>query len=480
MQGNEWNLYSDINYETGFFTGDYLHKFLIGVNWKNDFNTGDGYIFNPLRPISSGYSTPRLRSYDELPSFNTLSVYIEDKIVGRLLKPFTLKIGFRYEAYRPAGINFGGLFGDGDFIDSHNGTYFNPRVNFSYNLFEDTQIRLGYGVTSKAPPMYSIFRQNDFVDIVDTNSVVDPSDPDANFAIVSTYVHENQNEDLKGIRQYKYEASVDQKIGPLGFSLTGYLNESQGVFASEVLPTVLYKKSFPEWPNNEVYTTTDTIFYSFTNLKNNSKITTKGLEFSLRTQKIPVINTIFKFDASYMHYNFENGTNFSLGTEREVKELGGRLKPLYNNTESITEKLLFNYRFDIQAESLGMWITIHVQQDVFQLLKYVNYDTVAVGYYTAQDELVYIPEEQRNNEKYSVLNKKVPSHQLRDERFPNLWLINLKVSKSLWDGAAISFFVNNFFNNNPLYRRNRSSDITPTYERRNPAIFYGMEFQTSL
>lgn len=480
IKGAEWNIYTDVNYETGFFTGDYLHKFLFGVNWKNDFNTGDGYIFDPLRPISSGYTTPRLREYDDLPSYNTLALYLEDKIVGRLLKPFTLKIGVRYEAYRPTEFNLKGLWGDGDLIKSQNGTFLNPRINFSYNIFEDTQIRLGYGLTSKAPPMYSIFQQDEYVDIVDTNSVVDPTDPESNFAIVSTYIHENQNENLKGIRQRKYEASIDQKIGPVGLTFTGYINNTEGAFATEVIPTVLYKKSYPEWPNDDIYTTKDTIFYSFTNLINNSKIKTKGFEFSLKTQKIPVINTIFKFDAAYMHHNFENGSNFSLGTEREVEQFGGRIRPLYKNTESVTENLLLNYRFDIQAESLGMWITLHIQQDVFRLLKYVDYDTTAIGYYTAKDELIMIPESERGSEEYNILNKSVPKYQLSNERYPNLWLINLKVSKSLWDGAAISFFVNNFLNNNPLYRTKRSSDIAPTYERRNPEIFYGMEFQTSL
>jgi hypothetical protein len=498
LKGSEWNLYADINYETGLFTGEYLHKFLMGINWKDDFNKGEGYIFDPLRPISwAGYSTPRLRSFDDLPSFNTLSFYFEDKIAGRLFRPFTLQFGFRYEAYRPTGINLKGLWGDGDFIESNNGSFFNPRINFSYNLFESTQIRLGYGVTSKAPSMYTIFRQDEYKDIVDTNSVVDPTDPSANFAIVSTYIFKNRDEKLKGMKQYKYEASVDQKIGPVGFTLTGFINESKGIYTNDskdkyyrdLSPTVLYKKSFHEWPNTDVYTTIDTLFTSIYKTNQSTNLTAKGIEFGFKTKKIPVINTILNFDASYMHKKYDDGSSFRYSSgsaimELDVKALGGRIVPIYKPVQIETEELLFNFRFDIQAESLGMWITVHVQHHGFKKERYTEYDSLAIGYYTLKDELVIIHEEERSSSEYRILRDSNPSYELREETTPNItpnqWLVNLKVSKSLWEGAAISFFVNNLFNNKPLLRVDRSSPISPSYRRANPGLFYGMEFQTSL
>ena len=67
-----------------------------------------------------------------------------------------------------------------------------------------------------------IFADNKYYDIVDTVSVVDPSVPDSNFSIISTYIKHEANEDLKGYKQYKYEISIDQKIGPVGFTVTGY------------------------------------------------------------------------------------------------------------------------------------------------------------------------------------------------------------------------------------------------------------------
>ena len=63
---------------------------------------------------------------------------------------------------------------------------------------------------------------------------------------------------------------------------------------------------------------------------------------------------------------------------------------------------------------------------------------------------------------------------------PNKWLVNLKVTKSLWDNTAISFYVNNFLNNRPLYASRRRPDDFPSYERRNIEIFYGIEFHSTL
>jgi len=64
--------------------------------------------------------------------------------------------------------------------------FLNPRVNFSMNIFKDSQIRLGYGVTSKSPPMGMIFADKKYFDIVDTVSVINPQYADSNFSMIST------------------------------------------------------------------------------------------------------------------------------------------------------------------------------------------------------------------------------------------------------------------------------------------------------
>ncbi|MDP3830406.1 MAG: hypothetical protein Q8Q47_03995, partial [Ignavibacteriaceae bacterium] len=135
---------------------------------------------------------------------------------------------------------------------------------------------------------------------------------------------------------------------------------------------------------------------------------------------------------------------------------------------------------EIQAKTLGMWLTIHVQQKLIEINGRRNLaDTLALGYYTSSGQLVMIPENERADVLYSSIRRTIQDFQLFEEDKPNKWLFNLKVSKSLWRGAVVSFYVNNFFNNQPLYLVRRSSASSPTYERRNPGIFYGIDFSST-
>jgi len=481
INGDVWNLYSDINYNYKFFTGDYLHGWIAGLTYRNDFNKGEGIIFDPLFPPSVSTTTPRLRSYNDIPDYSILSFYSEDKITGEFFRPFTLQFGFRYEVYRPDGINLKGLSGKGDLIESRNGTFLNPRLTFSMNLTKDTQIRLGYGVTSKSPPLGMIFAQAKYYDIIDTVSVVNPQYPDSNFSLVSTFIRQQANENIKGYTQRKYEISVDQQFDFLGFSVTGYINKTTGMFQSFNEPTRYYKRSFPNWPDQSNQLITRTYLDTYAQYSNNGWMTVEGIEASLTTKQIPVLNTVIKVDAAYIYE--ENGTKdgYYFSSSRKVNSLDSiDAMPMYTSTVNYSKDLLINYRFEIQARSLGIWFTIHLQQKLIEISGRRRYDdTLAIGYFSAADGIVRIPENERTDPKYSAIERTIQPYDLFEEDKPNKWLFNLKVSKSLWKGAAISFYVNNFLNNRPLYQSKRSSPSSPVYERRNPDIFYGIDLSTT-
>jgi hypothetical protein len=58
---------------------------------------------------------------------------------------------------------------------------------------------------------------------------------------------------------------------------------------------------------------------------------------------------------------------------------------------------------------------------------------------------------------------------------PNKWLFSFNMSKSLFKGAEVSFYVNNFFDD-PAIRRYYISTTEEADEIRNPDLFYGIEF----
>ncbi|MDG5767567.1 TonB-dependent receptor [Balneolales bacterium ANBcel1] len=477
IRGSVWNVYADVNHRWQFETGALYHQLLGGITFRSDFNRGDGIEFDPLYPPSLTNPSPRLRTYDDLPAFNILSLYIQDHISGRIGIPFRLQAGVRYEAYRPTGINPSALIGDGALIESRNGTFLNPRVNLSLHLAADTRLRLGYGVTSKSPPMGMVFAQDRYYDIVDTVSVVDPSRPEANFALVTTHIRQQANPNLQGYKQQKFEISLDQQIGKVGLSATAFLNRSDDMFRIFSEPTAFYQHSFPNWPDESGAMVRDTLLESYPTYINDGWHHAHGLELSLRTQRFTRINTAFRVDAAYIDNRRGNENGIQYGSRRFSDEFGRFVLPVYATEERYDRNLLFNYRAEIQSRSLGLWVTIHVQQQLFNIDGRDGLsDTLAIGYYTPSQETVFIPEEERGDERYIELRRRYEDFQLLDEERPNLWLMNLNVSKSLFEGSEVTFFVNNIFNHRPRYQLRRRAEAALSYERRNPPVFYGVEF----
>lgn len=479
IKGDVWNLFGDINYLTKFFTGDFLNSLLIGITYQNDFNKGDGLIFDPFYPPSLSIPTPRQVRYRDLPQYSILNFYIENKINGKLIVPFTLQLGLRYEIFRPYGIDFKGLLFKSNLVKGYNGNFLNPRFNLSINLSRNSQLRLGYGTTSKSPPMGMIFANKAYFDIVDTVSVKNPAYPDSNFALVTTFIREQANPEIKGYTQKKYEISFDQQFKGFGFSVTAFINDTKSMYESYSQPTLLYKYSFPNWPDESSKFIKDTLLDLFNQFTNNGFNKVSGLEFSFTTIKLPVLNTLIRFDGAYYYTKKGKERGFYFSSQRYVNSLGLKVIPMYKSFETYEKDFLLNYRFEIQSRELGMWITLHIQQKLFEIDGRRGYDdTLAIGYFTQEGKLILIPENERADTKYRELRRSIEPFELYEENRPNKWLVNIKVTKSLWKGGAISFFVNNFLNNRPLYRIQRRSPTSAAYEIRNPELFYGLEFIT--
>lgn len=477
INGSVWNLYSDVNHRWQFQTGSIYHQLLSGFTFRSDFNRGDGISFNPIYPPSLTNPTPRLRSYNDLPAYNILSLYVEDYISGRIGIPFRLQAGFRYEVYRPTAINPRAVIGDGPLIDSWNGSFFNPRINLSLQLTHDTRLRIGYGETSKSPPMGMIFAQERYYDIVDTVSVVDPSDPSQNFSLISTYIREQASPALKGYQQKKYEVSLDQQIGDVGVSVTGFINRSDNMFRTFSEPTVFYQYSWPDWPDQSTGAVRDTLLERFPRYLNDGWHHSRGVEFSLHTRRITSINTAFRMDAAYINNRRGTAEGIQYGTRRFNDEFGRFVMPVYSTEKRYDRNLLLNYRAEVQSRSLGLWLTVHIQQQLFQIDGRDGLtDTLAIGYFTPSQETIMIPEHERADERYTDLRRRFEDFQLLDEVRPNRMLLNINVSKSLFKGSEVTFFVNNIFNHRPRYQLRRTAQAIQSFERRNPSIFYGVEF----
>ncbi len=445
-KGVQWTAGGNFNYTNIFFTGDYIHKTLFGTSVQYDANTGDGIIIDTVFNYYGNSSKKRSYSYDDIPGLTQLSLYAEDKITGRLGVDFSLLLGFRYDMYNPQSFNFSGLWGDGDIVESKQGTYFNPRASLIMYLSKNDQVRINAGRTSKSPPLSRLYPPEDVM------KWRNPVTGEVEYFRYNRWVPY-----LKGIQSDQIEISYDRKFANLvGVTLTGYYRERRNQPADVTHP--VFKEINKTVYYVDKYNTSANIGKSFS----------KGIELKFRTVKIKPLNMNFTVVGSYSYFN-NPGSGFvydlypdsALGQYANYRVPGVSVDTLigwtYPKSGKWSDKLQINYYVKYTNRPLGLWVTLRAEQ-IFRE-RYQHYDLEPVDY----DRL--------NSDELEI-------RKFREAIFvyPNKWLFSFSISKSLFAGAEVSFYVNNFLDDFAYY--NYYSPITQREQqiKRNPDIFYGIEF----
>lgn len=482
VKGRAWNLFGRLEYDSQTHHMGLLHDWQLGLHIQHEFNNGPGREFDPrLPPRSDTDEGDRPRKYDDIPALSQYTFYMQDEIVGHLWRDINLQLGARFEFLDPYGWELNRLKKQKFPLLTHHGTFISPRLNFIQYLSKKSQIRFGYGRNVKVPPLSMVYPNPVYFDIVDS-MYYDPNVPENRLAVVTTYIYDATNQNLKAFTQDKLEASFDQRIWEVGISLTGFTERMHNGFElSGLIPTSFTKFYRPNWPDLEPAIPRDTILLDYRKAINSVEVKSWGVELALTTEKIPAINTTIRIDAAY-HYSkswWQKNHFEYASTARKDPYLQQEIRPFWNPTSSWADNLIIHYRFDTITRSLGLWFTLAVQQIVFERDKYLGLeDSLAVGYIQKDGTIYYIPENERADPSYRGIRRTFDDYYFRTETLPNLWLINLRVSKSLWKGSEVSFFVNNMFNSQPLFQRQRVPAGSVSYIRRNPEMFYGMEFST--
>ena len=460
--GEAYNLYYNLNYAASFDLLKMEHSFLAGATFRDEFNLGDGRVFDPLTPPSvSGIQRSRPRDYDDIPGLSTTSLYVEDKIKGDVLIPFQLNLGARLESY-----------GDETLFANDYGTFFNPRINMVLYPTKTTQIRFGYGETSKAPSMAMLHPNPIYLDVDDVNNILD------SLVIVSTYVYSKENPDLKGSRQVKWEGSIDQRIGDVGLSLTAYKSTTLDGFASTGrFPIFVYKYDYTVSETDPPIR--DSISTTFSTYENSLTTETRGLEVELKTKAITPLNLRLRVQGAYNFTYSWKDNSFDYRGYIYDPNLAQDVNPFFSPVTIEREKFYVNYNLDFKIKELGAWATISAQQVVFDKDRHVGLnDSLALGYLDVYGDKVFFTQAEREGITSSSYKRTYDDYWYLEENRKNIWLFNLRVSKSLGKASEFSFFVNNFFNYRPLYQRVRTPNESYTME--NPALYFGIEISSKI
>lgn len=452
-RGIEWTIGARLEYNKIFYTGDFIHKFLIGIDPQYNVNTGEGIMFDTLLSYYGIEAGRRPYQFDYIPGQLLTSIYLEDKITGHLLCDFNLMLGFRYEMYRPYAFNLSGLWGDGDLVKSRQGSFFNPRINLMVYLSDVNQLRISAGNSTKSPPMATIYPPEK---VMKWRNPVDST--------IQYFRYDLRAPELKGYKETMFEVAYDHKfINMFGITASAYYKIRRGD------PIGLPQPVFTTTTQNSE----TKVYYidSYSLPQNWGRSYSKGLEFTLRTSRIKELNMDFQLTGSYNHINNPgNGYSYSAfpvatrGQYPNYQVPGVPVDTLigwtYPSSSRWNDRLQLNYYAKYTLAALGIWITVRAEQLVFE--RNQSYNLIPVV--------------------WDMLSEGEKLDRLFDEemrRKPNKWLFNVSMSKSLFKGAEVSFYVNNFFDD-PAIRRYYSARTTETEEQRNPGLFYGIEFSLSL
>ena len=447
-RGNEWTLGGRLEWNNTFFTGDFIHRTLIGTDLQYNANTGEGLLLDTLFNYYGSSSGRIPYSFDSIPGQLLASLYAEDRISGRWGVDFTFSFGLRYEMYRPFGFNLSGLWGGGDLVKSHQGSFLNPRVSLLVALSETNQFRLSAGYSSKSPPVGAIFPPPDVM------RWRNPVAGTVQFFRTSTWVP-----DLKGYREKQVELSFDQKLfGSAGVTLTGYYRSRDREPESREFPVFATAVSGGK-----------TIAYyvdKYGVYLNEGWTQSKGVELSLRTGTIRPLNMDFRIVGSYAFsrdghttWTFDESPVVSQGQYPNYPVTGMGVDTMigwqYPATIHWSDRLIVNYYLRYTHADLGLWVTVRAEQLLWDRYQYSQQPV-----------------------DYTLLTPTETVDRAFDESIQSLyvkWLVNINISKSLFKGAEVSFYVNNVLDDPAITGYMRTATIHDE-KTRNPSLFYGIEF----
>ncbi len=453
-KGNEWTSGGRLEWHNVFFTGDYIHNFLVGLEGEYDNNTGEGVVFDTLFNYYGVESKKRPYSFDDVPGQFLLSFYAEDKLTGHFLCDFSLMFGFRYEMYRPYAFNIGGLWGDGDLVKSHQGTFFNPRISLLMYLSSKNQLRINFGSSSKSPAMSTLYPPE---------TVFNWRNPAT--GNIETFRYNTWVPDLQGYKTTQYEISYDHKFfNSLGVSLTAYYRSRKN--SPKSLPQPVFKEIND---NGKIYAQYVDKYYLSQNL---GEYISKGLEFTLRTAKIKPLNMNFKVTGAFTYnktpstgYSYSVVPDTSIGQYPNYKvhtSVGDTLIGwTYPQSGQWKDKFQINYYIKYTNKTLGLWVTLRAEQLITDRYQFFNLQPV--DYNKLSDNAKEV------RDYYETIIVKPPK-----------WLFSFNVSKSLFKGAEVSFYVNNFMDDPAIWSRYHVPSKMTMETIRNPELFYGLEFSMIL
>ncbi|NOZ60503.1 MAG: TonB-dependent receptor [Calditrichaeota bacterium] len=407
-----------------------VHELMAGIQFQYDNNFGKGLYIDTTRNYYGQDSPKRSYSFDEVPGMTQISLYGEDRITGRLWKEYTLVLGLRYDLFKPRKINWSNHLLFDNYIDCQHGSFLSPRLGWMIYLGTHTQLRGGYGLSAKIPSMTYIFKPRE-----------------SELYKLNYYSYDQSNFNLKGYYVKELKLGVDQKFGEVAS---------------------LSVEAYNLWRDNEPKRHSYPFFYeinpdtfwvpTYSRYENIGWKEQAGVEVTFRTKSFRSLALTIVGNYRYTRSGTQtlSYTSNPDPIDTDGDGIFDSRDPVWRDTkDSWHKKVIIDYRLEYRAKGLGLW---------FQFI--------------AQQIPLY---QSKSNNPYE---KGLWANYLYN--YPNNWVFNFRLSKSLWWKSEISLYVNNFLDDRGVYEAPWLQQYYPetgvwgrkVYLTRNNSIFWGFEFST--
>lgn len=484
VNGRPLNLYGRVEashlltFETNSPSAPFALKPMIGVEYRTDANFGAGRQFDVLTPPRQNYSVgERPRSYDDIPPLTQLSCYAEVLATGSMAidnanRPFSLVAGMRYDNIAPTSLTAGRF-----------GTTFVPRINASFEPIQGLELRAGYGITAKAPVLAHLYPNPQFFDVVNYSYFA--QNPAERLVILTSRAISTAPASLRAFTTEKAEFGVNARVEGFRATLVAYNEETRGaVGISRLVHAMpfarLQAQSFPRNAPPILAPEPmrlDTFLGLYDTPVPSRRITTRGVEWTLDAPEITPLRTTLNLSGAWtLSQATDEALVVDYGALTRFANAPPRIGVFQNDEQRESERLVTSLRVINRFPELGLvmsWLvqTIWIERDRFLALS-----EIPQGFVDKTGRITLISQVQAEGDNFKDIRRPFDQRLLLTEDRPPLWLLNVRLSKTLPAGLQLAFYVNNLLADRPLYFQRRNQRFT----ERNIQLFFGLELQYTI
>ncbi|TAE24099.1 MAG: TonB-dependent receptor [Candidatus Kapaibacterium sp.] len=484
VNGRPLNLYGRVEashlltFETNSTSAPFALKPMLGVEYRLDANFGAGRQFDVLTPPRQNYSVgERPRSYDDIPPLTQLSGYAEILATGSIAldnanRPFSLVAGVRYDNISPTSLTAGRF-----------GTTLVPRINASFEPIQGLELRAGYGITAKAPVLAHLYPNPQFLDVVNYSLFADSAAE--RLVVMTSRAISTAPASLRAFTTEKAEIGINARVEGFRATLVAYNEETRGaVGISRLVHAMPFARlramSFPRNAPPILAPEPmrlDTFLGQYDTPIASRRIATRGVEWTLDAPEITAIRTTLNLSGAW---TFSTATDTALavdyGALTRFANAPPRIGVFLNDEQRESERLVTSLRVINRFPEIGLvlsWLvqTIWVERDRFLALS-----EIPRGFVDKTGRMTLISQIQAESDNFKDIRRPFDQRLLLTEDRPPLWLLNVRLSKTLPAGLQLAFYVNNLLADRPLYFQRRNERFT----ERNIELFFGLELQYTI